>query len=138
LRQLGFSNKEIDTLENESTPFTQERPAFIKAETKYSLNDVKKNEKRQINKADQIGVSVEDLQKIYNKMKDSKKTRKEPHHHFQDAHQGIIQSVAVTSDSKFIISGSSDKSIKVFDILTKQEVHHFQDAHQNYFGGCDI
>jgi len=41
-----------------------------------------------------------------------------------------ITSVAVTSDSKYIISGSYDKSIKVFDLQTKQQVHHFENAHE--------
>lgn len=41
-----------------------------------------------------------------------------------------ILSVAVTSDDQFLISASRDKSIKVFDIHTKQEVHHFQNAHK--------
>ena len=30
---------------------------------------------------------------------------------------------------RFVISGSRDKSIKVFDLHTKQQVHHFQNAH---------
>ncbi len=38
--------------------------------------------------------------------------------------------MAVTSDDKYIISGSSDKSIKIFDFETKQQVHHFQEAHK--------
>jgi len=42
---------------------------------------------------------------------------------------GAIRSVAVTSDRKYIISGSEDKSIKVFDLLTKQQVRHFENAH---------
>jgi len=37
--------------------------------------------------------------------------------------------VAVSPDSKFIASASRDRSIKIFDLETKQQVHHFQDAH---------
>jgi len=41
--------------------------------------------------------------------------------------------VAVTSDSKYIISASWDKSIKVFDWSTKQEIHHFENIHKGKF-----
>ena len=41
-----------------------------------------------------------------------------------------VRSVAVSSDNRFIVSGSHDKSIKVFDLQTKQQLHHFVDAHQ--------
>ncbi len=44
-----------------------------------------------------------------------------------------LTSMAVTSDSRYVISGSLDKSIKVFDLKTKQQVHHFTDAHQSKF-----
>jgi len=37
--------------------------------------------------------------------------------------------VAITPNNKFVISASKDKSIKVFDLETKEEVHHFKDAH---------
>jgi len=33
-------------------------------------------------------------------------------------------------DGKYIVSGSEDKSIKIFDLETKQEVHHFADIHE--------
>jgi len=65
-------------------------------------------------------------------------------HKFEDAHSGnflrflflissnveTINSVVITSDDKFVISASSDKSIKIFDLNTKQQVHNFKDAHQ--------
>ena len=41
-----------------------------------------------------------------------------------------VWSVAVSSNNRFIVSGSEDKSIKVFDLQTKQQLHHFADAHQ--------
>ena len=44
---------------------------------------------------------------------------------------GWINSVTVTSDDKYIISGSQDKSIKIFDLGTKQLVHHFENAHES-------
>ena len=42
----------------------------------------------------------------------------------------IITSVTVTSDNKYIISGSHDTFIKMFDLQTKQLVHHFENAHK--------
>ena len=44
-----------------------------------------------------------------------------------------VSSVFITSDNRFVVSGSSDHSIKVFDLLTKQQVHHLPDAHQGKF-----
>jgi len=44
-------------------------------------------------------------------------------------HLDGVTSVAVTSDNRYVISGSWDKSIKVFDLQTKQQVHHFENAH---------
>ena len=38
--------------------------------------------------------------------------------------------MTVTSDNRYIISGSFDKSIKVFDLQTKQLVRHFENAHK--------
>ena len=40
-----------------------------------------------------------------------------------------VTSVAVSSDNRFIVSGSYDNTIKVFDLQTKQQLHHFADAH---------
>lgn len=63
-------------------------------------------------------------------------------YHFKDAHNGIIlkkncsiwkdcvTSVAISHDDKFIASASSDKSIKLFDFTTKQEIHKFSHAHE--------
>ncbi len=42
----------------------------------------------------------------------------------------FINAVAVTSDSRYIISGSFDQSIKVFDLHAKQESYSFHNAHQ--------
>lgn len=68
-------------------------------------------------------------------------------YHFQNAHEsksifiGLlipcylveVSSVAVTSDNRFIVSGSRDNSIKIFDLHAKQEVHHIQNAHKSKF-----
>ena len=37
--------------------------------------------------------------------------------------------MAISADNRFIISGSTDKSIKMFDMGTKELLHHFSDAH---------
>ena len=36
----------------------------------------------------------------------------------------------ITPDNLFIVSGSADKSMKIFDINKRQEVHHFQNIHE--------
>ncbi len=70
-------------------------------------------------------------------------------HHFENAHQGkypllrqdlflilcldAVRSVAVTSNNKFIVSGSADKSIKVYNIETQQLIHHFENVHQGKY-----
>lgn len=66
-------------------------------------------------------------------------------HRFKDAHKGkafhrlqslichclaSITSLVVTPDNKYIVSGSEDKSIKMFDLDGKKLAHHFQDVHQ--------
>jgi len=39
----------------------------------------------------------------------------------------------ISQDCKFIVSASKDKSIKIFDVQTKQQVHNFQEVHQGSF-----
>lgn len=70
--------------------------------------------------------------------------RKAHLHSFQDAHQSNkalsflllnnfldkISSVVFTSDSKQIISGSWDKSLKFFDIEKKQEIRQLKNHHK--------
>ena len=36
----------------------------------------------------------------------------------------------MTSDDKYIITGSADKSVKVFDLQKREDVYHFQEAHE--------
>ena len=67
-------------------------------------------------------------------------------HHFENIHRGIqifnyashsychiasINTVVISNDSKFILSGSSDKTIKTFDLQTKQQQHIFAEAQRN-------
>ena len=35
----------------------------------------------------------------------------------------------MTKDGQFILSGSNDKSIKLWSFKTKQLIHHFKEAH---------
>ncbi len=42
---------------------------------------------------------------------------------------GEIYCIAGTPDSKFVVSASRDKSIKIFDIATAKEVYHFKEVH---------
>ena len=67
-------------------------------------------------------------------------------HHFVGAHDGKfkslrplsrylawINSIAVTPDGQYVFSSSYDKSIKMFDLQTKQQEHQFADAHNGIF-----
>ena len=63
--------------------------------------------------------------------------------HFPNTHQGssryiiqshnfyldIIVSIVISSDNSFIVTGSRDKSIKIFNLKNKQETHCFPNAH---------
>jgi len=40
-----------------------------------------------------------------------------------------VNSVATTTDGRFIISGSGDATMKIFELEAKEEVHHFQKIH---------
>ena len=65
-------------------------------------------------------------------------------HHFQNVHKsknfwlvshlnfvGEIDTLAITSDNRLLISGSADRSLKIFDLKEKKEIHHFQNAHES-------
>ena len=38
-------------------------------------------------------------------------------------HSGDVKTVAISPDGKYIVSGSNDKSIKVWDLLSGREIH---------------
>jgi len=38
-------------------------------------------------------------------------------------------SLLLTSDNRYIISASEDKSMKIFDIQAKKQVYHFKNIH---------
>ena len=42
---------------------------------------------------------------------------------------GTIHCLAVSTDNKYIVSGSDEKSLKVFDLENKKELHHLSGAH---------
>lgn len=44
---------------------------------------------------------------------------------------GAVRSVAVSPNDGLIVSGSDDKSIKVFDLEENQLLHTFQNAHKS-------
>lgn len=50
---------------------------------------------------------------------------------FKEAHKGTaVRSLAITPDSRYIISsGSEDRSIKIFDFQTKEELKEFKQVH---------
>ena len=48
-----------------------------------------------------------------------------------EAHDNCVRSVCISSDSKFIISGSLDKSIKIWN-LQGELIKSIDKAHDNY------
>ncbi len=52
-------------------------------------------------------------------------------HGVKDAHEDGVRKLAMTSDSKYLISGSLDYSIKIWDFATRQLVHHFENVHSS-------
>ena len=42
----------------------------------------------------------------------------------------FVYAVKISNDKSYIVSGSGDKSIKVFSITDKKLVHHFINAHE--------
>jgi len=55
---------------------------------------------------------------------------------FSNLRSGTITSVAISSDDRYIIYGCENKSVKIVDYKTKQQVHLFKKAHKgkNSFG----
>ena len=51
--------------------------------------------------------------------------------HLKDAHSAGILALAISSDNRYIVSGSIDKSIKVFDLLNFKEIDRIQNAHED-------
>ena len=41
-----------------------------------------------------------------------------------------VESIAVTPNNKYIVSSSTDETMKVFDFHTKQLVYHYKTEHQ--------
>jgi len=86
--------------------------------------------------------STEKLLEIYET--DRKRKKFAPVREYRALHKGIdwiyqrviviikdkIECLAVTPDDKFLVTGSSDKSMKIIDIETQEEIHHFVDAHE--------
>ena len=48
------------------------------------------------------------------------------------SHKAAVNSVAVTGDGKYIISGSADNTIAVWDIANKTLLHRFPEAHSGW------
>ena len=46
---------------------------------------------------------------------------------------GPVHSVKISPDSKFIVSSSEDRSIKIFDIESRQQLYYFKDVHEGIF-----
>ena len=53
------------------------------------------------------------------------------HHSFEIVHSDSITSIAVTSDNRYIISGSEDKTIAMWDIAQKKLFNRFPEVHSD-------
>lgn len=42
-----------------------------------------------------------------------------------------IRAVAISKDNKYAASGASDCSVKLYDLITMQELHHFSEIHES-------
>ena len=51
-------------------------------------------------------------------------------------HENIVQSVCISNDSKLIISGSQDNSIKVWDIESKAIIKSFTGHEKRVYSVC--
>jgi len=72
--------------------------------------------------------TISELQGLY---KNQKRDRSNKASCYWDisCHEERVRCVAITHDNKYIVSGSEDKSIKVFELQTGQQVYHFQQVH---------
>ena len=72
-------------------------------------------------------------------------------HSFKDPHDGSptithtliykfsidgVSAVVVSSDNKYLISSSCDKSIKIFDLALKCQIYEFLDIHESTVLSC--
>src|SRR5688500_9757263 len=44
-----------------------------------------------------------------------------------------ITNAVITSDNKYMVSASLDKSIKIFDFQTKKQIKHYENVHEGIF-----
>jgi len=85
-----------------------------------------------VNVADLLPEGIEsaaDLQKLYEDKRSMKKIRHLSS--FPKAHEEEVLCLIFTPDRKFIVSGSNDRTIKIWDVNTKRQLHHFKDAHED-------
>ena len=55
-------------------------------------------------------------------------------HGFDDAHEDYLTTMVLTPDSKLMVTGSDDLSIKVWDIEEGEEIHHWEHVHSGNNG----
>lgn len=53
-------------------------------------------------------------------------------HSFKDVHETWVRSIVISSDKKYIISGSEDKTIKIHNLKDKSLLKCIEDAHNDY------
>ena len=42
-------------------------------------------------------------------------------------------SIAISPDSRYMVTGSADRTVKIFDFQTRQLIHHFKSEHKSIF-----
>ena len=52
---------------------------------------------------------------------------------FEDAHEDYLNTITLSADSLLLVSGSDDSSIKVWDLVEREQLYHLEHAHSGNF-----
>lgn len=54
-----------------------------------------------------------------------------PVRHFPRVHSNMVNAIAISADNRYMVSGSDDKSIKIFDLMNRREIDRMADVHND-------